>query len=233
MAEWGKVYGSLHSDPKWLGATKGAKALWITALSWCVDHHKTDGRVPKELLWRLGGHPMEAACLVRQGLWDEVDHDGWVFHDWTDYQRTSAQVEAGSRAGKTAATARWSDADRNADRNADRMRIAMQSRVEKSREETTRSADAEAPTRRRKPERPLPDDLEPNDGHREQARTAHVNLAYELARFRNYAQANDRRVRDWDAAFRNWLLKAAKDGRPTDRNGKPLPDVGNQVWLLG
>lgn len=82
--------------------------------------------------------------------------------------------------------------------------------------------DADAPgaalqkaTSRCRPERPLPDDWAPNEKHAQQARERHADLAFEAERFRNHAKANDRRARDWDAAFRNWLMKAQPTPRQT------------------
>lgn len=63
---------------------------------------------------------------------------------------------------------------------------------------------------RRKPERPLPDSWTPNSAHNSYATENGINVDFQAERFRNHAQANDRRARDWDAAFRNWLLKADK-----------------------
>lgn len=68
-----------------------------------------------------------------------------------------------------------------------------------------------APKRgRRKPERPLPESWQPNDAHRALAAELHVDLAAQAERFRDHAEANDRRQRDWDAAFRTWLRNAPK-----------------------
>lgn len=73
------------------------------------------------------------------------------------------------------------------------------------------SVDTEPTARKRttrKPEKPLPSDWQPNDKHRDLARTQRLDLEREAFRFRNHAQANDRRQRDWDSAFTNWLDKA-------------------------
>lgn len=70
------------------------------------------------------------------------------------------------------------------------------------------SGAAQQSSTRRKPERTLPTDWAPNKRHFEQAKERGADIAFEVERFRNHAQMNDRRVRDWDAAFRNWLSKA-------------------------
>lgn len=95
---WGKVDDRLYSSPKWLAAKKPARALWVTALSWSMDQ-LTDGHVPAHVLAVLDGTRAEAADLVRVGLWHTTD-DGWVFHDWSDYQPSRAQVLAERDAAK-------------------------------------------------------------------------------------------------------------------------------------
>jgi len=89
---WARVDDKLHSSIKWRMASRSARALWVTSLSWCMDQ-LTDGFVPKEMLKHLDGKPAEVASLVRVGLWEEVD-GGWLFHDWLDYQPSREQVLA-------------------------------------------------------------------------------------------------------------------------------------------
>ena len=92
-ARWGRVYGSLHSSAKW-AIPKGARALWITAMSWCIDQ-KTDGVVPVKILRRLDGTPTEARQLVDAGLWQTLDNNqGWKFHEWDLHNRSVADMEA-------------------------------------------------------------------------------------------------------------------------------------------
>lgn len=63
---------------------------------------------------------------------------------------------------------------------------------------------------RRKPERPLPADWEPNDTHKKYALAEGINLEWQAERFKSHALAKDVRWRDWNQAFKNWLLKAEK-----------------------
>lgn len=91
------------------------------------------------------------------------------------------------------------------------------------------SPDADAPgatptSSRRKPERPLPSSWHPNDKHKEYADAHGLNIAREFETFTNHAATNDRRVRDWDAAFRTWLTKST----PATPAGKS-PDVN--AWM--
>lgn len=89
---YGLVDDKLHSHIKWISATKGARALWTSALSWCMDH-LTDGFVPKEVLRRLDGTPGEARSLVSVGLW-EVAEGGWQFHDWAERNPDADSIRA-------------------------------------------------------------------------------------------------------------------------------------------
>lgn len=75
------------------------------------------------------------------------------------------------------------------------------------------SASRKAGGKRRKPETSLPEDWKPNASHETLASEAGLSLSDESFRFRNHALANDRRQRDWDAAFRTWLSRA-KDYAP-------------------
>lgn len=87
---WFKVDDGLHSHPKWLAASPAARALWVTAGSWCAAH-LTDGMVPRHVIATLVAKPRDAAELVRLGLWKEVEN-GWEFHGWGEYQPTAESV---------------------------------------------------------------------------------------------------------------------------------------------
>lgn len=87
---WFKVDDHLYSHPKWIALPKGARALWVTAGSWCSGQ-LLDGYVPSSVLPMLGGNPSEARALVTAGLWREAK-EGWKFHDWDAYQPTKKAV---------------------------------------------------------------------------------------------------------------------------------------------
>lgn len=89
---WGKIDDNLWGSPKWLATPPRARALWVTALSWCMNQ-LTDGYVPAHVLSTLGGNRTDARNLVATRLWKEAD-GGWIFHDWLDYQPSREQVLA-------------------------------------------------------------------------------------------------------------------------------------------
>lgn len=95
---WFKVDDKIHSHPKARRAGLAAMGLWALAGSHCMDY-LTDGVVESWFVesWPDGQHL--AARLVDVGLWD-THPDGWVFHDWGEYQPTRAKVIAEREATK-------------------------------------------------------------------------------------------------------------------------------------
>ena len=195
-----------------LDASGNAVLMHVASVLYSAQH-LTDGFVaPRTMQRKAGATADDAQILVEQGLWHEPGHTcgscpqppaGKVYvHDFLEHNRSSDEAKDKSSAGKKAALARWgkkpeSDADGNAERIAS-------GNAEREREKES------VPASRRKPERPLPADWLPNESHKAYANENSISLDFQADRFRNHAQANDRRARDWDAAFRNWLLKAEK-----------------------
>lgn len=95
---------------------------------------------------------------------------------------------------------------------------------------------------RRKPETALPDDF-PDLKALQDAKAkvlasgAAVRITSEAEKFRNHAAQNDRRARDWPAAWRNWILNAIERApqiglvasRPTGDDHDPWP-YRMRVW---
>jgi hypothetical protein len=69
---------------------------------------------------------------------------------------------------------------------------------------------------KRTPEHAIPDDWRPTEKHGELATSKGLDLDEQAFRFRNHAIANDRRQRNWNAAFNTWLSKA-KDFAPATK----------------
>jgi hypothetical protein len=94
---WLKVDDKLHGHPKWTRCTSDAKALWITVGSWCASY-RMDGVVRAHdistLAAQTGLSPLKArraaADLVVNEMWVPIE-DGWIFHNWTDFNPTRDQ----------------------------------------------------------------------------------------------------------------------------------------------
>ena len=85
--------------------------------------------------------------------------------------------------------------------------------------EVTTTSRVERGGSRRRPETPLPETWRPNRTHREKAYAARLDLDDEAERFRLYADENDRRARNWDAAFTRWLMNAVRFASERNSNG--------------
>jgi hypothetical protein len=68
-----------------------ALGVWCGALTW-ANQQRSDGHVPTSWVV-LNNAQADADVLVEAGLWVAVD-DGFVFHDYSDYQPTRAEIEA-------------------------------------------------------------------------------------------------------------------------------------------
>ena len=79
---WFKVDDRLWSHPKWLGLPIEAKALWVSAGSYCAMH-ETDGEISCQTLAIVlpnSRHTRAANALVEAGLWERTN-DGYRFHE--------------------------------------------------------------------------------------------------------------------------------------------------------
>lgn len=95
---WFKVDDRLHSHRKARIAGPAAMGLWVLAGSWAADT-LTDGFVPRAQVFAWAGPDALdlAERLVTAELWTPTVHlgeEGWLFHDWEDFQPTKAEVMA-------------------------------------------------------------------------------------------------------------------------------------------
>lgn len=106
MSQWGRLYGSMWSNPKVVGLSNNALGAWTRALSYSIQSN-TFGFIDARMALMLQLTDEIAAELTDAGLWFVVD-GGWQFHDWNDYQTTeeemdditSKRAEAGRKSGE-------------------------------------------------------------------------------------------------------------------------------------
>jgi hypothetical protein len=92
---WFNVDDQLPMHPKTVAAGNAAMGLWIRAAAWSM-FALTDGYVPLKIA-RKFGRKTDADRLVSSALWSRVTDgatDGYQFHDWNQYQRSSEQIKA-------------------------------------------------------------------------------------------------------------------------------------------
>lgn len=231
---WFKIDDSLWGHPKWLASSPAARALWVTAGSWCMAQVQ-DGKVPSIVLPMLGGKAKDAAELVTVGLWEKAD-DGWLFHDWHDYQPSREQIEADRHAArerqKRARDRAKSQRESRRDDAVTNAVVTPLVTVPPTRPDPTRPEVPDGTSksgRRRAPEIRLPDSWQPTDGHRAYAGEHRLDVDAEAFKFRNHAQANDRRQRQWDAAFSTWLARAREYAPKQPREDRFIDQVP-EAW---
>lgn len=171
----------------------------------------TDGFLNERVALRKWGAEVAAELAANDAerpSWVRVD-GGWQIHDFAEHQTTRADIEAkreagskGGRAKAQNAVARASDSLEHSASTSDGTSVA------KTETETETPSSTKKARERRKPETPLPDSWSPNETHVRIARERGVDGRREELQFRDHAAANDRRQRDWDAAFRTWLRNA-------------------------
>lgn len=112
--------------------------LWSEAIEWC-SRNGTDGVIRADELGEVSkrASPARAAKLVERDLWHTADvlcgserctmpgSDGWVVHDYLDYNPSRAQVVAEKKA-KAERTARWREKRRGRDASRDGPQDASQ-----------------------------------------------------------------------------------------------------------
>jgi hypothetical protein len=249
---WGKVDDKLHASVKWRRASKGARALWATALSWCSDQ-ENDGAVPADMLRTLDGTRGEAESLVKAGLWDE-QADGWVFHDWQDYNPDSAskkaQREAESAGGKVGNHVRWhvkkkikvptcewcypesgtrSGGDQGGESGGNPPDPTPISRDLGSSSHQGNHEPEPPRLETSIPSHLIPASWGPTTRHKAYAMENGLRIAREVEKFRGNAKASRKSRIDWDAEFDAWLAKSAEmaEGRA---EAAEAPRPGSSAW---
>jgi hypothetical protein len=180
----------------------------------------------------LAGTAAQAAWLVTAGLWSETP-EGYVFIGWEKYQPTRAEVEA-ARHREAERKRKYRESHRDTNGTGGGQDAGHQAESEypdPTRPDPTLKHSSTKSVARRKPETSLPADWAPNPSHVLLARERGVDGRHEEAQFRAHAQANDRRQRDWDAAFRMWLGNA-KPAVGRRSKGDQIVDVLEQGRAL-
>jgi hypothetical protein len=81
-----------HAHPKVLGLGLQAMGLHAWSISYC-DSARSDGFIPHGAWPALPGAGASVKRLLDAGLWERCG-DGFRLHDYLDYNRSKAQIEA-------------------------------------------------------------------------------------------------------------------------------------------
>lgn len=77
--------------PKIEALRPGEVVAHLKAMCWAA-RRGTDGHIPPQTLKTLGITKAQVDRFVAVGVWD-VNSDGWVIHDWTDFNPPSDPEE--------------------------------------------------------------------------------------------------------------------------------------------
>jgi hypothetical protein len=87
-AMWLRLDDRFPTHPKVLGLSDRAFRFHVMAMAWAAGN-LTDGHVPR----KYGEADARSAReLVKAGLWEQ-NGEGWVIHDWLDYNPAAEQVQ--------------------------------------------------------------------------------------------------------------------------------------------
>lgn len=110
---WGLLDDKLHSHPKVVEAGNEAVGAWIRLVSYCCDHRKTQGLVPRFYALSVATVRVLGKC-VQAGLLD-VEQNTWRIHDFHDWSGSTTRPEdtpaslslKRAEAGRKGAAKRW------------------------------------------------------------------------------------------------------------------------------
>ena len=95
---WAKLDDGFYDHPKTLRIWRrcpGAVGLHARAISYCA-RHSTDGHIMAEIVEGLSplqrDREQQVKALIEEKAWYQ-DEDGFVIHDYNDYNPTKAQLE--------------------------------------------------------------------------------------------------------------------------------------------
>lgn len=113
---WFRLDDRAIDHPKFLSLSDGAFRLWIEGGCYC-NRHLTDGLVHGPALQGFRyATKKRLAELVQMRLWDPCE-DGYLLHDYLDWNESKATIEAQKAAGRER-TRRWRDGPRDVVRDA-------------------------------------------------------------------------------------------------------------------
>jgi len=88
-----RIKRGILSHPKFKDLSCEAFGAWSKGLAW-VKEKESDGRLSVEAAQVLDLPARAIATLVKVGLWEvATEFDGWVFHDYLDWNPSSSKVQ--------------------------------------------------------------------------------------------------------------------------------------------
>jgi hypothetical protein len=73
----------------------------------------------------------------------------------------------------------------------------------------------------------LPDTWQPSSEHVDRAATEGLDLRREVEKFKAYNESRDRKLKNWNSAFTQWLIQAVEFATPRRQPSKPVSTLRN------
>ena len=238
-----KLFSSITDSSVWQEEDH-VRLLWITMLAMADARGYVGASVPglaararitleqcEEALAKFLAPDPYSRSEKHEGRRIEKVDRGWILLNYARFREMRNVAETRERQREWARRKRASTST-NVDNRVDCRQMSTQAEAEAEADidppvvppsgDATQKPKSRPRGRKRKPETVLATDWQPTDSHRAFASELGVDCDREARRFRAHAEANDRRMRDWDAAFRMWLDKATDfaDGDASRRSAQ-------------
>jgi hypothetical protein len=209
VSRWWRAYEEAVDDPKLQRLPDSLFKAWFNLMCLASRH---GGKLPpaEDVAFSLRLSEGRAAAIIsgleNRGLIDRDEDGAFRPHNWNARQYKSDT--------STDRVKQFRERKSQQDGNVSSTVSVTPPETEQSTEQKPSLRDGSAPKAskdRKKPETRLGDDWKPSDALRLNCRNLGLTdgeINREALKFRNNAQQNDRRCRNWDAAFRNWCLKS-------------------------
>jgi hypothetical protein len=235
---WFKVDDSFYDHPKIMGVSLAARGLWTACGSYAA-RHLTNGYVADLVIAMIGAAEADTCRreLIDAGLWKPAT-GGVQFHDWDEYQPSRETVlaeraaarERQRRAREAARLKRDIDSTEGVSHAVTSPEVTDESRrlSRAPRPDPTRpvvptelplgAAPARAPRATR-----IPADFAVTDLMRAWAakNVPGIDVDAQTEKFRDHHTAKGSAMKDWIAAWRNWMRNAPQFSRPQGRAQSP------------
>lgn len=179
----------------------------------------TDGFLDDRIVTRKWG-----ADVAKELSSNDPERPSWIkteggyrIHDFAEHQVTTEDIERKRAAGRKGGLAK---ASKNVAPATEMLEQNASNSLAKT-ETETETVKIVPTSDRKKRASALPAAWSPNEAHTQYAASEGIALDFQAERFRTHAEANDRRIVNWDAAFKNWLLKAERTAKTKPTASSP------------
>jgi hypothetical protein len=209
---WAKIALNLADNPKVIGLSDSAFRAFVEAILYSRQH-LTDGFLDARVVAKRWGLDVAAELTSndpQNPSWVPVD-GGFQLHNFCEYQMTNEDVDKKREAqrlnGIKSGEARRAKAEQNRTNSEPTVnQNELESESESESETETEQVVVSKPTRKTE----LQPDWKPSPAGYEYAkqRAPGMNADIQAEKFVNYNLTQGRKLGDWEAAWRNWVLKA-------------------------